>query len=86
MRKFEFVIPEGMIIPFAEKMLELELDNTIVNVNDQGNDICIEVSYNKDETKALDTLEAFYHTLHDEYYDNLENEEEDNNDQEEQDH
>lgn len=58
MRKAVMEVPEEVIGDFSDRMVELELDNTILG-RSEDNDLLIEVHYEKDESKEVDELEEY---------------------------
>lgn len=77
MRHVTLEVPSEVIGEFTEKMIELELENSIVGKNDDE-EIEIEVHYEKNESKQVDELESFLETLIDSIEEeDGENEEED---------
>ncbi len=81
MRHVTLEVPSEAIGEFTEKMIELELENSIFGKNDDD-EIEIEVHYEKNESKQVDELESFLETLIDSIEDeDGENEEEDDDDE-----
>lgn len=72
MRKISFEVPPQVIGDFAQKLSELELDNSIVGKTDED-EIEIEVYYEKNENDQVDELEEYLQNL----IDNIEEEDED---------
>ena len=62
MRKAHFEVPSEVIGNFTEKMTELELENSIVGKNEDG-EIEVEVYYEKDESDSVDELETYLEEL-----------------------
>jgi hypothetical protein len=70
MRKVNFEVPSEVIGDFTEKLTELELENSIVGKT-EDDEIEIEVTYDKSESKQVDELETYLEEL----IDNLEEDE-----------
>lgn len=70
MRKVNFEVPSEVIGDFTEKLTELELENSIVGKT-EDDEIEIEVTYDKTESKQVDELETYLEEL----IDNLEEDE-----------
>jgi Ran GTPase-activating protein (RanGAP) involved in mRNA processing and transport len=51
-------VPPELIGDFTEKLIELELENSITGKND-NEEILVEIFYEKAETPQIDELEAF---------------------------
>ena len=62
MRKAEFAVPSEVMAEFANEMAERELDNKVVGTSEDG-EILVEVTYEKEETKSVDELEAILDNL-----------------------
>ncbi len=77
MRKMSFEVPQEVIGDFTEKLIELELENSIVGKT-EDEEIEIEVSYEKSESKLVDELEEFLEELKED----LEDEQDDDPDEE----
>lgn len=72
MRKARFEVPGEVIGEFSEKMVELELENSIVGKT-EDNEIIVEVLYEKVEAEQVDELEEYL----DELIESIEQEDED---------
>jgi hypothetical protein len=57
-RKITMEVPPILIGDFTEKLIELELENSITGKNDDG-EILVEISYLKEETPEIEELEEF---------------------------
>ncbi len=62
MRKAEFAVPSEVMAEFANEMAERELDNKVVGTS-EDDEILVEVTYEKEETKSVDELEAILDNL-----------------------
>lgn len=62
MRKAKFEVPTEVIGEFTEKMVELELENSIIGKT-EDDEIEVEVLYEKNEAQAVDELEEFLEEL-----------------------
>lgn len=62
MRKVVFEVPSEVIGQFTEKMVELELENSIVGKT-EDDEIEVEVLYEKDEVQEVDELEEYLEEL-----------------------
>jgi len=62
MRKAEFAVPGDAILEFAEEMTSKGLSNEITGVT-EDEELIVEVSYSKDESKAIDALEEYLDNL-----------------------
>jgi hypothetical protein len=62
MRKVEFEVPEEVFGDFAERLGETGLDNCVLGRN-EGNEIEIEIHYEKEEAKVIDDLEDYLEEL-----------------------
>ena len=51
-------VPPQLIGDFTEKLIELELENSITGKNDDE-EILVEISYLKEETTEIEELEEF---------------------------
>lgn len=51
-------VPPSLIGDFTEKLIELELENSITGKNDDE-EILVEISYLKEETPEIEELEEF---------------------------
>lgn len=78
MRRITLDVPSEVLGEFTEKMLELELENSIVGRTEED-EIEIEVLYEKEEAKKIDELEEHLEKLIDELEDEEEDEEDDDN-------
>lgn len=75
MRKARFEVPGEVIGEFTEKMVELELENSIVGKT-EDNEIVVEVLYEKSEAEQVDELEEYL----DELIEQIDEEEEEEDD------
>ena len=57
-RKITMEVPPELIGDFTEKLIELELENSITGKNDDD-EILVDIFYEKEETSAIDELEEF---------------------------
>ena len=57
-RTITLEVPPQLIGDFTDKLTELEFENSILGKNDDD-EILIEIFYEKEETPAIDELEAF---------------------------
>ena len=78
MRRITLDVPSEVLGEFTEKMLELELENSIVGRTEED-EIEIEVLYEKEEAKKVDELEEHLEKLIDGLEDEEEDEEDDDN-------
>jgi len=62
MRTITFEVPAEAMADFAEKLMELELTNSIVGKNDDG-EFEIEVEYDRSESDDVDELEEYLDEL-----------------------
>ena len=62
MRTVTFEVPAEVMADFAEKLIELELTNSIVGKNDDG-EFEFEVEYDRSESEDVDELEEFLEDL-----------------------
>jgi hypothetical protein len=76
MRKAKFEVPSEVIGEFTEKMVELELENSIVGKT-EDDEIEVEVLYEKNEADKVDELEEFLENLIENIEEEGEEEEED---------
>jgi outer membrane receptor for Fe3+-dicitrate len=79
MRKATFEVSPEIIVDFAEKLTEMELDNSIVGKTDDD-EIEIEIRYEKDEAKQIDELENYLNELNESLSDEEEDDEDEDND------
>lgn len=62
MRKAEFTVPQEVAVEFCEELVNHSLTNEVTGTT-EDNELIIEVSYDKDETKEVDALESHLTTL-----------------------
>lgn len=62
MRTAQFVVSPEIIGEFAEAMAARDLDNKISDTTEDG-ELVIEVTYEREETEAVDELEEVLETL-----------------------
>ena len=74
MRKLELEVPTEIIGAFTEKLTEMKLKNSIIGKND-GDEILIEVFYQREQSAIVDELEEFLEELKEELYEDYEDEE-----------
>ena len=70
MRKAEFTVPQEVAVEFCEELVNHSLTNEVTGTT-EDNELVIEVSYEKDESREVDELESHLAEL----CDGLENEE-----------
>jgi len=76
MRKVSFEVPTEVIGEFTEKMLELGLNNSITGKT-EGDELEIEVQYDKEESEQVDELEEYLDELIEQIEEEEEEEDED---------
>lgn len=62
MRKAEFIVPQEAVVEFCQELTEHSLTNEIKAVT-EDDELVIEVSYEREETKEIDELEAHLASL-----------------------
>lgn len=62
MRKAEFTVPQEVAVEFCEELVNHSLTNEVTGITEE-NELVIEVSYDKDETKEVDELESHLASL-----------------------
>lgn len=56
MRKAEFTVPQEVAVAFCEELINHNLSNEITGVS-EDDELVVEVSYERDESDAIDELE-----------------------------
>ena len=62
MRKAEFRVPQDVAVEFCDELTNHSFTNEVVGTTDD-NEIVLEVSYDKAESKTIDALEAHLESL-----------------------
>lgn len=62
MRKAEFRVPQDVAVEFCDELTDHSFTNEIVGTTDD-NELVVEVSYDKEESKTIDALEAHLESL-----------------------
>jgi len=62
MRKAEFKVPQDVAVEFCEELINHSLSNEVTGIT-EDNALVIEVSYDKEESKEIDELEAHLESL-----------------------